>query len=45
MIIDIFSRHIVGHTFERSESAVRAEKLIRETITRNGIVPRTVARR
>ncbi|MFF4452990.1 hypothetical protein [Streptomyces goshikiensis] len=45
VIIDDFSQHIVGHTFERPESAVRAEKLIRETITRNGIGPRIVARR
>ncbi|WP_181446899.1 IS3 family transposase, partial [Streptomyces sp. NTH33] len=42
VIIDIFSRYIVGHTVERAESAERAEELIRETITRNGIVPETV---
>ncbi|MFP3987419.1 integrase core domain-containing protein [Streptomyces sp. E11-3] len=39
MIIDIFSWYIVGHTVERAESAVRTEELIRQTITRNGIVP------
>ncbi|WP_406466521.1 IS3 family transposase [Streptomyces sp. NBC_01594] len=42
VIIDIFSRYIVGHTVERAESALRAEELIRETIARNGIVPQTV---
>ncbi|MEU5547733.1 DDE-type integrase/transposase/recombinase [Streptomyces sioyaensis] len=42
VIIDIFSRYVVGHTVERAESAVRAEELIRETIERNGIVPETV---
>ncbi|MEU1276263.1 DDE-type integrase/transposase/recombinase [Streptomyces sp. NPDC005799] len=42
VIIDIFSRYIVGHTVEAAESAERAEELIRETITRNGIVPETV---
>nr|WTB35951.1 DDE-type integrase/transposase/recombinase [Streptomyces sp. NBC_00830] len=42
VVIDIFSRYIVGHTVERAESAERAEELIRETIERNGIVPRTV---
>uniref|UniRef100_UPI00292EBE18 DDE-type integrase/transposase/recombinase n=1 Tax=Streptomyces sasae TaxID=1266772 RepID=UPI00292EBE18 len=42
VIIDIFSRYVVGHTVERAESAVRAEELIRETIARNGIVPETV---
>ncbi|MER5699746.1 transposase family protein [Streptomyces mirabilis] len=42
VIIDIFSRYIVGHTVERAESALRAEGLIRETIARNGIVPQTV---
>lgn len=36
VIIDIYSRYIVGHT------ADRAEELIRETIERNGIVPQTV---
>ncbi|MGW7243840.1 hypothetical protein [Streptomyces sp. NPDC054804] len=40
VIIDIFSRYIVGHTVEHAESAVRAEELIRETITRNGSCPR-----
>ncbi|MFI1184645.1 IS3 family transposase [Streptomyces sp. NPDC020799] len=42
VVIDIFSRYIVGHTVEAAESAVRAEELIRETIARNGIVPQTV---
>ena len=42
VIIDIFSRYIVGHTVEAAESAERAEELIRETIARNGIVPQTV---
>ncbi|MCX4690567.1 IS3 family transposase [Kitasatospora purpeofusca] len=42
VIIDIFSRYIVGHTVEAAESAERAEELIREAITRNGIVPDTV---
>ncbi|MGW2435097.1 transposase, partial [Streptomyces sp. NPDC001640] len=42
VIIDIFSRYIVGHTVERAETAERAEELIRETIERNGIVPETV---
>ncbi|MFJ9250931.1 IS3 family transposase [Streptomyces sp. NPDC101776] len=42
VIIDIFSRYIVGHTVEAAESAQRAEELIRETIARNQIVPETV---
>ncbi|WP_327277391.1 DDE-type integrase/transposase/recombinase [Streptomyces sp. NBC_01224] len=42
VIIDIFSRYIVGHTVERAESAVRAEELIRGNIARNGMVPQTV---
>lgn len=42
VIIDIYSRYIVGYTVERAESADRAEELIRETIERNGIVPETV---
>jgi putative transposase len=42
VIIDIYSRYIVGHTVELAESAERAEELIRETIARNGIVPQTV---
>ncbi|MET9498109.1 DDE-type integrase/transposase/recombinase [Streptomyces sp. NPDC006552] len=42
VIIDIYSRYIVGHTVEAAESAERAEELIRESITRNGIVPQTV---
>ncbi|MGW4995454.1 transposase, partial [Streptomyces mirabilis] len=42
VIIDIYSRYVVGHTVERAESAQRAEELIRETIERNGIVPETV---
>jgi putative transposase len=42
VIIDIFSRYIVGHTVELAETAERAQELIRETIERNGIVPETV---
>ncbi|MFJ6464960.1 transposase [Streptomyces sp. NPDC091387] len=42
VIIDIFSRYVVGHTVERAGSAVRAEELIRETIIHNDIVPQTV---
>ncbi|GAA3485554.1 hypothetical protein GCM10018966_100870 [Streptomyces yanii] len=42
VIIDIFSRYIVGHTVELAETAERAEELIRETIEHNGIVPHTV---
>lgn len=42
VIIDIYSRYVVGHTVERAETAERAEELIRETIERNGIVPDTV---
>lgn len=42
VIIDIFSRYIVGHTVELAESARRAEELIRESIIRNQIVPETV---
>ncbi|WP_411143063.1 IS3 family transposase [Streptomyces sp. x-80] len=42
VVIDIFSRYIVGHTVERAETAERAEELIRETSTRNGIVLDTV---
>ena len=42
VVIDIFSRYIVGHTVEAAESATRAEELIREAIVRNGIVPETV---
>ncbi|MGK4579290.1 hypothetical protein [Kitasatospora sp. HPMI-4] len=34
VIIDIFSRYIVGHTVEPAESAERAEELIREAIER-----------
>jgi putative transposase len=41
VIIDIFSRHVVGHTVERAESAERAEELTRETIERDGLVPET----
>ncbi|MCX4775315.1 DDE-type integrase/transposase/recombinase [Streptomyces sp. NBC_01264] len=41
VIIDIYSRYIVGHTVEVAETAERAEELIRETIDRNGIVPET----
>ncbi|WP_405970330.1 DDE-type integrase/transposase/recombinase [Streptomyces sp. NBC_00988] len=42
VIIDIFSRYIVGHTVELAESAQRAGELIRESIIRNQIVPETV---
>ncbi|MFH9354951.1 transposase [Kitasatospora sp. NPDC017646] len=42
MIIDIYSRYVVGHTVERAESAERAEELVREAIEVNGIVPHTV---
>ncbi|MEU2920051.1 IS3 family transposase [Streptomyces sp. NPDC007057] len=42
VLIDIFSRYIVGHTVEAAASAQRAEELIRETIERNGLVPETV---
>ncbi len=42
VIIDIYSRYVVGCTVERAESADRAEELIRETIRRNGLVPETV---
>ena len=42
VIIDIFSRYIVGHTVELAESAERAAEMIRETIERNGVVPETV---
>ena len=42
VIIDIYSRYVCGWTVERAESADRAEELLRETITRNGIVPETV---
>jgi transposase InsO family protein len=42
VVIDIFSRYIVGHTVERAESAERAEEFIRDTVERNGIVPQTV---
>ena len=42
VIIDIFSRYIVGHTVELAETAERAQELIRETIERNGIIPETV---
>ncbi|MGW2900804.1 DDE-type integrase/transposase/recombinase [Streptomyces sp. NPDC001212] len=42
VIVDIFSRCIVGHRVELAESADRAEELIRETIDRKGVVPETV---
>ncbi|MGW3045907.1 transposase [Kitasatospora sp. NPDC001159] len=42
VIIDIYSRCIIGHTVERAESAERAEELIRESIERNGVIPGTV---
>ncbi|MEU2835502.1 DDE-type integrase/transposase/recombinase, partial [Streptomyces lavendulae] len=42
VVIDIFSRYVVGHTVGKAESAERAEELIRETIDRNGLIPETV---
>ncbi|MFB7918646.1 DDE-type integrase/transposase/recombinase [Streptomyces sp. NPDC056061] len=42
VIIDVFSRCIVGHTVERAETAEQAEELMRETIERDGVVPNTV---
>ncbi|MGW1682824.1 transposase [Saccharopolyspora sp. NPDC002376] len=42
LVIDIYSRYIAGHTVEAAETAQRAEELIRETITRNGLAPHTV---
>jgi transposase InsO family protein len=42
VIIDIYSRYVVGWTVERREDAARARELIEETITRNGVVPHTV---
>ncbi|MBL3671739.1 transposase family protein, partial [Streptomyces sp. M2CJ-2] len=42
VILDIYSRYVVGHTVETAESAVRAEELIREAIERNQVVPHTV---
>lgn len=42
VILDIYSRYVVGHTVERAESAERAEELIREAIARNGLLPHTV---
>ncbi|WP_073791393.1 integrase catalytic domain-containing protein [Streptomyces sp. CB01580] len=42
VIIDVFSRCIVGHTVERAETAEQAEELIRETIELDGVVPHTV---
>ncbi|MFD3876226.1 transposase, partial [Streptomyces sp. NPDC058623] len=42
VVIDIFSRYVVGHTVEKAESAERAEELIREAIERNGLIPETV---
>jgi putative transposase len=42
VIIDIFSRYVVGHTVERAESATRAAELIGEVIAREGLVPETV---
>lgn len=39
VIIDIFSRHVVGWMVAHRESAALAERLIRETIEKQGIVP------
>ncbi|MFI6985196.1 IS3 family transposase [Embleya sp. NPDC050154] len=42
VIIDIFSRYVVGHTVERAESAERAREFVADAIERNGLVPETV---
>ena len=39
VILDVFSRYVVGWMLAHRESAVLAEKLIRETCTRQGIKP------
>jgi putative transposase len=39
VIIDVFSRCVVGWMLAPSESATLAEKLIEETCERHGIVP------
>jgi putative transposase len=39
VILDVFSRSVVGWMVAHRESAVLAEKLIRETCSRQGIVP------
>jgi putative transposase len=39
VIIDIFSRYVVGWMVAHRESATLAERLIRETIEKQGIVP------
>lgn len=40
VIIDIFSRYVVGHTVERAESVVRAEELIRGPSSATASFPR-----
>jgi putative transposase len=39
VILDVFSRYVVGWMIAHRESATLAEKLIRETCARQGIVP------
>lgn len=39
VILDVFSRYVVGWMVAHRETAVLAEKLIRETCARQGIVP------
>jgi len=39
VILDVFSRYVVGWMVAHRESAALAEKLIRDTCTRQGIVP------
>jgi putative transposase len=39
VILDVFSRYVVGWMLAHRESAVLAEKLIRETCVRQGIAP------
>ena len=40
VILDVFSRYVVGWMVAHRESATLAERLIRETCARQGIVPR-----
>jgi len=42
VILDVFSRYVVGWMVAHRESATLAEKLIRETCARQGIVPGTL---
>jgi putative transposase len=39
VMLDIFSRYVVGWTLSRRSSAVIATDLVRRTVTRHGIVP------